>query len=161
MALHKDLTGADLHEPKGVETAAVGRVYVSNGAGSGSWKKPGLNEIDPTGIPGLTTFSVSARHDNINTTKTAYAIMGRTGNVTTIFGVIDATVTTDVVLNVQKNGSTPIATATVAAASTAGQSFAITFTTPVSVVPGDVLAFSANGTGATPCVLTLEIVLAY
>lgn len=34
---HKDLTGADLHEPKGAALAASGTVYVANGAGSGSW----------------------------------------------------------------------------------------------------------------------------
>lgn len=37
MPLHKDLTGADLHEPKGVSTASSGTVYVANGSGSGSW----------------------------------------------------------------------------------------------------------------------------
>lgn len=35
--VHKNLTGADLHEPKGADTALVNTVYVSNGAGSGSW----------------------------------------------------------------------------------------------------------------------------
>jgi len=34
---HRVLTGADLHEPKGIAAAAVGLVYVSDGAGSGSW----------------------------------------------------------------------------------------------------------------------------
>lgn len=34
---HATLTGADLHEPKGVATAASGTVYISDGAGSGSW----------------------------------------------------------------------------------------------------------------------------
>lgn len=34
---HSTLTGANLHEPKGVAAAASGRVYVSDGAGSGSW----------------------------------------------------------------------------------------------------------------------------
>lgn len=37
MAAHRDLTGADLHEPKGAASAASGTVYVSDGAGSGSW----------------------------------------------------------------------------------------------------------------------------
>lgn len=35
---HADLTGADLHEPKGADSAVEGSVYVSNGAGSGAWK---------------------------------------------------------------------------------------------------------------------------
>lgn len=35
--VHKNLTGADLHEPKGADTALSGQVYVANGAGSGVW----------------------------------------------------------------------------------------------------------------------------
>jgi hypothetical protein len=34
---HKNLSGADLHEPKGIGGAAAGTVYVANGAGSGVW----------------------------------------------------------------------------------------------------------------------------
>ena len=34
---HSTLTGASLHEPKGVASAPANRVYVSNGAGSGNW----------------------------------------------------------------------------------------------------------------------------
>lgn len=34
---HSTLTGADLHEPKGVASAASNTVYVANGAGSGNW----------------------------------------------------------------------------------------------------------------------------
>lgn len=34
---HATLTGADLHEPKGAAAAAAGTVYISDGAGSGSW----------------------------------------------------------------------------------------------------------------------------
>ena len=38
--LHRNLTGADLHEPKGIETAAAGEVYVADGSGSGTWMDP-------------------------------------------------------------------------------------------------------------------------
>lgn len=38
MAEHKDLTGTDLHEPKGVATASHGEVYFANGTGSGTWE---------------------------------------------------------------------------------------------------------------------------
>lgn len=34
---HASLTGAELHEPKGIESATVKEVYVADGAGSGSW----------------------------------------------------------------------------------------------------------------------------
>jgi hypothetical protein len=35
---HSNLTDPYLHEPKGVGSAADGKVYVSNGSGSGTWK---------------------------------------------------------------------------------------------------------------------------
>lgn len=34
---HRNLTGADLHEPKGITGAASGQVYVADGLGSGAW----------------------------------------------------------------------------------------------------------------------------
>lgn len=37
---HKNLTGASLHEPKGVASAADGTVYIADGAGSGAWSDP-------------------------------------------------------------------------------------------------------------------------
>ena len=36
-SVHRNLTGADLHEPKGADSALAGMVYVSDGAGSGAW----------------------------------------------------------------------------------------------------------------------------
>lgn len=37
MTEHNLLTGAALHEPKGVAAAAEGQVYIADGAGSGTW----------------------------------------------------------------------------------------------------------------------------
>lgn len=37
MAAHSTLSGADLHEPKGIGGATVNQVYVANGASSGAW----------------------------------------------------------------------------------------------------------------------------
>jgi len=34
---HANLTGAELHEPKGADSASAGMVYIADGAGSGSW----------------------------------------------------------------------------------------------------------------------------
>lgn len=46
---HSTLTGASLHEPKGVESAASGEVYVANGdATSGTWSKLEGNELAST-----------------------------------------------------------------------------------------------------------------
>lgn len=65
MAEHRNLTGASLHEPKGVELAAVNAVYHANGLGSGTWADPlsrvkNLNEFDLSGF----ITDVSAPNDN-------------------------------------------------------------------------------------------------
>lgn len=38
---HSTLTGSNLHEPRGADTAAAGEVYVANGSGSGAWTASG------------------------------------------------------------------------------------------------------------------------
>lgn len=38
MPEHKDLTGTDLHEPKGAATATHGQLYFADGLGSGTWE---------------------------------------------------------------------------------------------------------------------------
>lgn len=35
---HQNIQDPEIHEPKGISTAPAGAVYVSNGAGSGSWE---------------------------------------------------------------------------------------------------------------------------
>lgn len=42
---HASLTGSQLHEPKGIDTAALGTVYVANGAASGSWSSVGTSSF--------------------------------------------------------------------------------------------------------------------
>lgn len=42
---HASLTGAELHEPKGVTAAALGEVYVADGNGSGNWANVGTSSF--------------------------------------------------------------------------------------------------------------------
>lgn len=42
---HASLTGSQLHEPKGVASAALGEVYVANGSGSGNWASVGASSF--------------------------------------------------------------------------------------------------------------------
>jgi hypothetical protein len=46
---HSDLTGANLHESKGVDGAASNTVYVANGSGTGTWKKAEAVSLASTG----------------------------------------------------------------------------------------------------------------
>jgi hypothetical protein len=42
---HASLTGSEVHEPKGIVSATLGTVYVSNGSGSGSWQNVGTSSF--------------------------------------------------------------------------------------------------------------------
>ena len=57
--VHSGLTAANLHEPKGVASATVDKVYVSNGAGSGAWQKIESDQIDTTSIKNCNKGSVT------------------------------------------------------------------------------------------------------
>jgi hypothetical protein len=62
---HSSLTDPNLHEPKGISTAAINQSYVSNGSGSGTWTN--VNRLPGTGwgkytnttYIGTTTLAVS------------------------------------------------------------------------------------------------------
>lgn len=45
MVLHRDLSGADLHEPKGIVGAPAGSVYISTNDGSGVWGFPQADTV--------------------------------------------------------------------------------------------------------------------
>lgn len=61
---HKDIVDAQRHEPKGASTALSSTVYISNGAGSGVWRKIDASEIEGIGsdggVAGLTVVSDGA-----------------------------------------------------------------------------------------------------
>jgi hypothetical protein len=48
---HKNLTGTQLHEPKGIAAAAANKLYVSNGSGSGTWQKITADQLTGSGNP--------------------------------------------------------------------------------------------------------------
>src|SRR5882757_555605 len=50
MAVHASLTGADLHESKGVAAASAGTIAVANGSGGTTFKKITTTEIDNTSV---------------------------------------------------------------------------------------------------------------
>lgn len=57
---HSALTDPNLHEPKGVSTAAAGKVYVANGSGSGAWQYPAGHAYADMYITGSSTAQTLA-----------------------------------------------------------------------------------------------------
>lgn len=84
--LHSELTGTDLHEPKGITGADPGMAYIADGAGSGSWEQvqregytcmkcsstgntTGITnvykELNSTNVGGTVTWSNNIKSDDI------------------------------------------------------------------------------------------------
>ena len=53
------LTGSQLHEPKGADTATSGHVYVADGAGSGSFQAYVDQDLNTTDSPTFVTLNLA------------------------------------------------------------------------------------------------------
>lgn len=82
MAAHKDLTGTDLHEPKGAASAASGTVYTANGLGSGAW-----TAVKASYVP------VSVRFTDVSTASTQYAVCPVAGTIVGIYLCTEVAIT--------------------------------------------------------------------
>jgi hypothetical protein len=76
---HSALTGAELHEPKGVDSAAAGEIYQADGAGSGSWVTAytmGWEDFNHAGVSqSLGTSFIDLNNDGAGAfTNTTYQI---------------------------------------------------------------------------------------
>lgn len=90
MSLHATLTGADLHEPKGVAAASANTVYIANGSGSGSWTKVGSSGIDTSTVKNLNKEQMFGAYIDIGTAGTRYLGFAKPVRVDKIVTVIQS-----------------------------------------------------------------------
>ncbi len=100
MPLHSDLTGSELHEPKGADTAQSGEVYLADGVGSGSWVVP------PYVLTGVI--------DDVSTAATIYMATPYAGTVTKVVTVLAGSLTTaNGTVTVRNSAGTSMGTLTI------------------------------------------------
>lgn len=116
MVLHSALTGAELHEPKGVAAASNHTVYVANGAGSGAWSKIDADNIDTTSIKNVNKYKLHLQTGSLASTATELFIaFPEACTVTKITSVLSGAITvTDAVLTFTKLGVGSAGTITIA-----------------------------------------------
>lgn len=148
MPAHADLTGADLHESKGVASASANTVYVANGSGSGSWTKVTSSAIDTTTIFTANKESYFIYIDAVGTAKSRLIPMTKTCTVTKVTGVIDGAVTSaDETITVKDEGGNSLGTIAFATASATTKGYQNSLT-PVSFntfTAGDWLEIATAG----------------
>lgn len=142
MALHKDLTGAELHEPKGADTAASNAVYVANGSGSGVWTDRHDGHLIRN-LYWLTDEIVDVSTVNSN----CYFYVPKQSELVEVACVTTAPLTTaDGTLSIYINGVLFADTVTlVQLGSVAGSLHKATMTTPNTIGPNSVIEVRSNG----------------
>lgn len=66
---HKDIPDNQRHEPKGASAAGLGTSYISNGSGSGTWKKVGFDNL--SGIYAYGAMTITGNSTPFVTTAVA------------------------------------------------------------------------------------------
>lgn len=145
---HSAITEAQgIHEPKGVAASAAGKVYVANGAASGSWsfQKDTLS------------FDIA----NLDTVADYYIVFPYAGTITKLYSVIDSAI----------GGADKILTMSIAGVAVTGGATTIAFTgaaagdidscTPSAantMAAGAALKIAATGasTGAARCHVVID-----
>jgi hypothetical protein len=151
---HKDLTGDQLHEPKGVETAPVGTVYTADGIGSGSWSAP------TSAINNPNLFSMEQRFDDLGTAGSILFNVPYKSELTAVNILLYASIDVDTVITIYINGVLFADSLTIAAAgSTAGQKKTLAVTTPHSIPAGSIVSITSDGasTVVTKAEVQLEL----
>jgi hypothetical protein len=93
MPQHSALTGSDLHEPKGAAGASVDTVYVADGAGSGTWVKIDVNNIDASSIFNTNTYFTNHVIDDVSTATKIYIPVSRGVTITKVVSVLYGAIT--------------------------------------------------------------------
>lgn len=156
MPEHKNITGADNHEPKGVESASAGTVYVANGTGSGSWQSP------LSSILNLNKYALSGRITDVSVAGSSFfTSVPFKSSLTRLYAVLSGAIATaNTTLTLYKNGTPQSQTVTVAyVGSAAGVQTVFNFSPAISFNEGDVLEVRAGGgsTNSVSCFVSLAL----
>ncbi len=139
---HVNIPDGKRHEPKGISTAALGEVYVANGAGGGTWD----NILADVNNANLIPIYVSIT--DISTPGSVWVVNPIAGDIYKIYVVLDGTIATaNSIVTAEINGvlvSGSAVTCT-AAGSTAGSVFSATPSGTNTVGAGGVIEIITDG----------------
>lgn len=151
MAAHKDLTGADLHEPKGASSASAGQVYVADGSGSGAW----------TDMPSAQVALTRVIAD-ISTAGDVYVVSPVAGTISKILGVLEGAIATaDAVVSFHI-GAVSIDSSDITVAnsgSAAGDEYDVTPSGHNTVVAGSVIKITTDGASTNTVPFTVTVLI--
>jgi hypothetical protein len=138
---HADLTGSQLHEPKGADTASDGDVYVADGAGSGDW----INLLDE-GVQNLNLYTLEQRFDDLATASSIYFRVPYKSSLLAMNAILYGAVDADTTLTITIGGVLFGEDLEIVAAGTgAGQIRTLTTTIVNSIPAGTLVQITSDG----------------
>lgn len=91
---HNAMTGASLHEPKGVAAATADHIYAADGAGGGAHRKVTHASMDKTSVKNVNLIYLEHKLLDISTAKSEWMVCPLAGKITKIWTVIDGAIAT-------------------------------------------------------------------
>lgn len=153
---HRNISDAHRHEPKGASTAASGSVYVSNGAGSGSWQ----NIIADVNNANYVTLNLEI--PDVSTAGSYFVANPILGDIYKIHVVLDNAITgADSTVSAKINGvAVSGSSVTVAySSSAAGSVFSSTPSGNKTVSAGGSIEILTDGASSTACKAKVTILM--
>ena len=153
MPSHASLTGADLHEPKGAAAATANKVYVSDGAASGSWK---------SGAVGAAYGTIRDVSDTSADGET-WIVLPFACTVVKVYTVINAAITVaDATITVTNNAGSSMGTITIAfTGAAAGDIDSLTPSSNNTFTAGQKIRINSDGGSSTTCSATVTVEFTY
>jgi hypothetical protein len=140
---HATLTGAELHECKGADSASANTVRVSDGSGSGTWQKITIDSINTTSVKNLNrqwdSFVVKSTTDP---NSRIYVPIDQNKICTEVRFVPNSTHSGSLTVGVRKNAST-VASGSIASTS---EGVGQTITVNTSYTISDTFSLDFSGT---------------
>lgn len=160
MPSHASLTGADLHEPKGVASASASTVYVANGSGSGTWQKVGAASIG-SDIYNSNKIWLTAQLADVSTASSVYIPVPRACTLSKVTSIISNTITgADSTVTVTKVGGGSAGTLTIAYSGSAeGDIDTLTPASNNTFTAGQWFKIATDGASSTVATITFLIEL--
>jgi len=148
---HSSLTDPLIHEPKGVASASVGKVYVANGSGSGTW----------TSKETLVGETLTGHIDNISAASTVHIPIPFAGTISKVVTVLETAISSaNAILTVKNAAAASMGTITVThASSAAGNVDTLSPSSNNTVAADSFITIASDGASSTSAILRFVVVL--
>lgn len=158
---HKDITDPNVHEPKGVAAAAANKVYVSDGASSGSWSKVTKDVLDTSTVFGTNEVFLTAVIADVSTSSSVLVPIPFACTINSALLMLGGTITgANSTVSFARNDGASLGTSVTVtySGSSEGTNFTFTATTNTTVSANGWVKIATDGgsTGTIPLYIVLK-----